>query len=184
MLRLLKQSLRIICLLIYYIVLRHLPAGNHRGTGWLSVVRGFVCRGIFLKAGKRIIVEKGAYVGTGSGITIGSNAGIGENAKIYGPVSIGDDVMMGPDVIIYTVHHRYDDTTVPMRVQGRSPVEPVTIEEDVWVGARAIIMPGVTVGRGAIVGAGAVVTSDVESMTVVGGVPARVIKHRTAEKNN
>ncbi|MBN2138253.1 MAG: acyltransferase [Sedimentisphaerales bacterium] len=182
--RIFKQPVRLVFLAVYYLLLRHLPAGNHRGTRWLSIIRGLVCRGIFLEAGPGLIVEKGAYIGTGRAVTVGSNSSIGENAKIYGPVKIGDDVMMGPDIIIYTSQHRYDCTTAPMRTQGCTEARVVDIRDDVWIGARAIIMPGVTVGKGAIVGAAAVVTGDVPEMAIVGGVPAKVIKQRGENTSN
>ncbi|MBN2181654.1 MAG: hypothetical protein JW715_07050 [Sedimentisphaerales bacterium] len=87
--------------------------------------------------------------------------------------------MMGPEVIILTVSHKYDRTDIPMRRQGHNPPEPVTIGDDVWIGTRAIIMPGISIGDGAIIGAAAVVTKDVPAYAVVCGNPAQVIKYRT-----
>ena len=69
-------------------------------------------------------------------------------------------------------------TDIPMRGQGSTPARKVTVSSDVWIGARVIILPGVTIGQGAIIAAGAVVTKDVPPFSVVGGVPARVIKFR------
>ena len=85
--------------------------------------------------------------------------------------------MMGPDVVILTHTHKIADITIPMGQQG-SEVRPVTIGNDVWIGMRSIIMPGVTIGNGVVIGAGAVVTKDVPDYAVVGGVPAKIIRLR------
>lgn len=117
-----------------------------------------------------------------SNLEIGNNSGIGIASRIYGRVSIGDNVLMGPEVIILTSGHRYENADVLIRNQGRLPEKPVYIGNDVWIGARAIILPGVRIEDGAVIGAGAVVTKDVPPYTVVGGVPAEVIKHRIKEE--
>lgn len=96
---------------------------------------------------------------------------------MHGPLRIGDNVMMGPEVTILTHTHRIDRTDIPMGQQG-SMVSEVVIGDDVWIGMRAIILPGVRIGSGAVIGAGAVVTKDVPDYAVVGGVPARVIRYR------
>lgn len=77
-----------------------------------------------------------------------------------------------------TSGHEFANIDIPMRLQGRKQEQPIYIADDVWIGARAIIMPGVRVGHGAIIGAGAVVTKDVPEYAVVGGVPAVIIKYR------
>lgn len=88
-----------------------------------------------------------------------------------GGITIGDDALIGHNVVIATLNHELDPerraTTVP---------QPVRIGERAWIGANATILPGVTVGDGAVVAAGAVVTKDVPPRTVVGGVPARVLR--------
>ena len=93
-------------------------------------------------------------------------------------VVIGNNVMMGPEVIIYTSGHKHDRIDIPMMEQGSSEVQPVKIGNDVWIGGRVIILPGVKVGNGAIIGAGAVVTKDVPDYAIVGGNPAKVIRMR------
>lgn len=88
-------------------------------------------------------------------------------------VTIGDHVMIGPNVDIYTVNH-------PLDKEGRrryhATALPVTIGNDVWIGGKATILPGMTIGDNVVVAAGAVVTKDVPANTIVAGVPARVIK--------
>jgi len=171
-------------LAIYYSFVRHLPASSHRFGSFAQVIRRVVCRGIFLKAGRDINVEKGAYFGDGSELTIGDRSGIGINAQITGKVTIGSDVMMGPDVVILTGNHAFDRIDIPMKQQGRQPPKPVTIKDDVWIGFRVIILPGVTVGSGAILGAGAVVAKDVPDYAIVGGNPARIIRFRNEPKGD
>ena len=90
--------------------------------------------------------------------------------------------MMGPDVIIYTRGHETKSLTVPMGRQGETIARRVSIDDDVWIGARVVILPGVHVATGAIVAAGAVVAKDVPAYSVVGGVPASVIKMRAPAK--
>ena len=94
-----------------------------------------------------------------------------------GYITIGDNVMMAPGVTILTTNHRFDRTDIPMIEQGHVSA-PVSIGNDVWIGQRAMIMPGVHIGNGCIVAAGAVVTKDVPDFAVVGGVPARILKYR------
>ena len=129
------------------------------------------------KCGANIDVEKKTRFS--HRVQLGTNSGIGVGARIYGPVTIGDDVMMGPECWIYTQNHATEDTTTPMRVQGPQPERPVTIGNDVWIGGRVTILPGVHIGNGVIIGAGAVVTKDVPDFAVVGGNPARILKMRT-----
>jgi acetyltransferase-like isoleucine patch superfamily enzyme len=88
------------------------------------------------------------------------------------PISIGDNVSISPEVMILTTGHRYEDPNFALTSS------PVVIDDYVWIGARATVMPGVRIGRGAVVAAGAVVTSDVAAQEIVAGVPARPIGRR------
>ncbi len=131
---------------------------------------------IIAKMGKNVNIEKRACFGPA--LKIGDNSGVGINCEIYGDVTIGENVMMGPEVVIYTNGHRHDRVDVPMIEQGDDREQPVVIGNDVWIGRRAMIMPGVTIGNGCIIGAGAVVTKDIPDYSVAGGIPARVLKNR------
>lgn len=169
-----------ICLLLYYFVGRHLPGSDAPYSLGSKRIRRFLCKGIFRKAGKNINIEHGAFFASGRDIEIGDNSGLGLNCRVTGPLKIGNDVMIGPDVMIFTQNHETSRLDIPMRLQT-APKKPVEIEDDVWIAARAIILPGIKISRGAIVGAGAVVTKDVPEYAVVGGNPARVIKYRNVK---
>ncbi len=112
-----------------------------------------------------------------AGIKIGKNSLIGEYCVIRGQggVEIGDRVYTSPFTQIIAVNHVFNDRKRPFTEQGIT-AQGIVIEDDVWLGAGAIITDGVRVGKGAVVAAGAVVTKDVAPYTVVGGVPAKVIK--------
>ncbi len=126
--------------------------------------------------GIEVNIEQGAMI---TSLTeVGDYSGVGINAKLHGKVVIGKDVMMGPDVVIHTRNHAFISTDIPMRKQGFMEENPVFIGDDVWIGERVIILPGVHVGKGAILGAGAVVTKDVPEYAVMGGNPAKVLKYR------
>lgn len=139
-------------------------------------IRYFFLRRIANSVGKNINIEQ--RVVFGEELEIGDNSTIGFNSDIYGPVKIGKNVMLGPEVAIYTHNHAHDDIDIPMIYQGYTQNQPVIIEDNVWIGRRVLIMPGVHIGTGAIVAAGAVVTKDVNSYSIVGGNPARHIKFR------
>src|SRR5512139_2125382 len=137
-----------------------------------------------IEIGPRTIVMHGAVLHVynfrgmpHSRIRIGSDCLVGEYSVIRGQggVEIGDRVYTSPFTQIIAVNHVFDDLTRPFIEQGIT-AEGIVIEDDVWLGAGAIITDGVRVGKGAVVAAGAVVTRDVPPHTVVGGVPAKIIK--------
>ncbi|MCL5999507.1 MAG: acyltransferase [Chloroflexi bacterium] len=117
-----------------------------------------------------------------AGIFIGADSLIGEMNVIRGQggVRIGDRVYTSPLVQIIAVNHIFDDPDRPFVEQGIT-AEGIVIEDDVWIGSGAVITDGVRVGKGAVVAAGAVVTKDVPPHTVVGGVPARLLKEISLE---
>lgn len=168
---------KLIWLAIYYGFAKHLPASTSRLTRWVRPIRRIVCRQLFDYCGKNVNVECGARFGNGGGIFLGSGSGLGINCFVHGPLHIGDNVMMGPNVTILTHSHCIDRIDIPMGQQG-SIEKSVTVGDDVWIGMRVIILPGINIGNGAVIGAGAVVTKDVPDYAIVGGVPARILKFR------
>ncbi|HUQ85796.1 MAG TPA: DapH/DapD/GlmU-related protein [Candidatus Limnocylindrales bacterium] len=96
-------------------------------------------------------------------------------------MKIGNYVMIGPYCLFASVHHNFDNYKKPMLLQ-QPEIRPIVIEDDVWIGAKATILGGVTIGRGAIVAAGAVVVQNVEPYSIVGGVPAKLIRYRFDEE--
>ena len=145
---------------------------------YFNSMRSYVAGRLFQVTGKDIVVKKGAYFGKGSKIIIGDRSQIGEDARIEHDTVLGSDVMMGLQVLILSTRHAYSDLEEPMISQGYYERARVTIGDDVWLGGRSILLPGVTVGSHAIVAAGAVVTKDVPAFAVVAGSPARVIRDR------
>lgn len=171
---------RYICFALYKLLCVWMPATNNgfRISKVIRAWRSAVGGGCLDKHGKKINIEKNANFGFGKGISLGDYSGLGVNCYVRGPLEIGAYVNMGPDVRILTINHNTERTDIPMKGQGSLPPRKVTICDDVWIGARVIILPGVTIGKGSIIGAGAVVTKDVPEYAVMGGVPAKVIKYR------
>ena len=123
------------------------------------------------------LLPEGSVIFPRMQIDLGKNVKIGKNVIINhnltcmsrGSIEIEDDVMIGPEVALLTANHDFADHWVLL-------CGKIHIKKNAWIGARAVILPGVTVGENAVVAAGAVVTKDVEANTVVGGNPARVIR--------
>jgi len=158
-----------------------------------------------IRLGEGVYIDQGAYLhATPGGIDVGAGSFIMHGAVLHvynfrdlphafirigrdsliceynvlrgqGGITVGDRVYTAPLVQLLAVNHVYDDPTRPMVDQGIT-AQGIVVEDDVWIGAGAIITDGVHIGRGAVVAAGAVVTADVAPHTVVGGVPAKVLK--------
>lgn len=155
------------------------------GAGRWLLDRGVVLLNVIRDHEQRRILARCAAVGTGvrlrppvviyqpEGLSIGNHVDVGEftHIRASGGVTIGDRVLIASHVVITSRAH----PIAPPRF-GVTEDAAVKIEDDVWIGAGAIILPGVTIGHGAIVAAGAVVTRQVAPMTVVAGVPAESIR--------
>jgi len=163
-----------------------------------------VKRGRKINLGANVVVERGAmlwvdtdesYIAIGDDsylsaqcilhtfngwISLGSNCTVNSYAILYGHggLEIGNDVRIAPQVMIMPMNHIYKDPHVPIRKQGIR-AQGIKIEDDVWLGAGAIVLDGVTIGKGSVIGAGAVVTRDIPPNSVAIGAPARVIKKRS-----
>lgn len=167
-----------LCYILYWITAAWLPIS--RQSRIAKKIRWFWAKMIVEKIGNNVNIERCAVLSPK--LQIGNNSGIGVNCEVYGSVIIGENVMMAPDVVIYTSSHKHDRIDVPMREQGMTECEPVLIGDDVWIGRRVVIMPGVKLGNGCIIGAGAVVTKNIPDYSVAVGVPAKVVKIRMDQK--
>ena len=170
------KLIRAFAILTYDLIAVHLPASHQKWSFGAKRLRAFCARHMLASCGQNVNVERHARFGRG--VTLGDRSGIGINASIGEQTHIGSDVMMGPGCVIYTRNHRFDRLDIPMREQGYGPVEPVEIGDDCWIGGRVTILPGVHIGKGAVIAAGAVVAKDVPPYAVAGGVPAKVIYNR------
>lgn len=122
------------------------------------------------------VVESFACINNAVGdVIIGDHTRIGLHNTIIGPVTIGSHVNLAQGITITALNHNFDDSEKRIDQQGISTKE-VVLEDDIWVGANAVILPGVTIGKHAVVAAGAIVTKDVPSHSLVAGVPAKVIR--------
>jgi len=171
----LKRSLY---LLLYYTIARHLPDTPLPLSGFSMYLRKVLARKIFKESHKNIKVHADVDFGTGINVKIGENSSLNKGAWIGNDTVIGDEVMMGPEIIVLSGGHQFDDITIPMTHQGATPRRPVIIGDDVWIGTRSIILPGLKIGSHSIVAAGSVVTKDVPEWAIVGGNPAKIIRYR------
>jgi acetyltransferase-like isoleucine patch superfamily enzyme len=108
---------------------------------------------------------------------------VGYGTRPEDGVVVGDGVRIAPHAMLIAADHVFDDPHTPIRQQGLRP-QPIVIEDDVWIAGRVTITAGVRVGRGSVLGAGAVVTTDIPPYSVAVGVPARVIRSRSAQINS
>lgn len=132
-------------------------------------------RTLFGKAGQNLYVNPPINVDYGCHITVGDNFYANMDCIFLdvNRVTIGNNVMVGPRVGFYTAGH---PIVADIRIEDLEFGSPIVVEDNVWIGGSAVILPGVTIGKNAIVGAGAVVTKDVPANSIVGGNPAKVIR--------
>lgn len=137
---------------------------------------------LFGKVEPDVVVESPFYVDYGCNVKFGKKNYFNFNLTLLDCtlITFGDYVMAGPNVTFTTATHPTDPT---MRKQGIEYAFPITVGNNVWFGSNIVVLPGVTIGDGAVVGAGSVVTKDVPAYSVVVGNPARVLKKLTPEDN-
>lgn len=173
--------MRKIYLLLYYGLARYLPKSTVPVLGqWSMKLRSWLSGQLFASCGKKLVVENNVYFGTGKDFSVGDECALGAGFKSTNRiVTMGNYLMMAEDVLFLGGGHKYDRLDIPMGHQGDEPKTPLQIDDDIWIGARAMILPGCKhIGKGAIIGAGSVVTKDVPDHAIVGGNPAKVIKYR------
>jgi len=142
---------------------------------------GVALLGAHIQLGDRVTLEQGVYVnanGPNGMVRIGDDTHVDCNGVLYGQggLTIGRGCAIAAGVIIYSQTNQYDSALGTPVLEQKVRYAPVTIQDGVWIGAGAIILPGVCIGSHAVVAAGAVVREDVEARTVVAGVPAKLIK--------
>lgn len=132
-------------------------------------------RGILGKAGKNCVVEQPLFCTYGYNTTVGDNFFLNVNGKLMdsGKITIGNNVFIAPNVCIITEEHAMD---VEQRIQGLEYTHPVTIGDNVWICAGALVLSGVTIGEGSVIGAGSVVTKDIPAHCLAVGTPCKVIR--------
>lgn len=145
-----------------------------------ALCRGGVEIGNNFSLGRNSIIEcTGVIRELGESLKIGDDVGISPNAfiSVRGEVSIGSSTIFGPGVKIFSENHIFKDLDTPIYLQGADR-QGVSIGEDCWIGANAVILDGVHIGNHCVIAAGAIVNSDIPDYTVAGGVPARILKSR------
>ncbi len=163
-------------LLLYYLLINKMPRSSFLFGSFFNAIRIFVVSKIF-KIGKKCKFQDRIYFGNGKDIQIGDYCQINEYVKLDN-VKVGNYVMIARYATFLGKMHVTSSTNIPMILQGQKDVKQSVVEDDVWIGTNAIIMPGIKISKGTIVAAGAVVTKDTKSYSIVGGVPARLIKYR------
>jgi len=169
--------LRVFFLLAYYIFGIHLPDIAFPFGRTFNRIRCFLLKHFLFHFGKENEFDSQVYLGKGDDVEIGDHCQINTRCRLVN-VKLGNYVMIAPEVVFVSQFHRSDSLEIPMSKQGVIDFPQTIIEDDVWIGYRAIIMPGLLVGKGSIIGAQAVVTKNIEPYTVVAGIPARVIRTR------
>lgn len=172
---------QIICLSVYYSVANKLPPSNSTlGRIFLNKkIRYFLCKNIFLKCGRNVNVEKGAFFGTGESLVIGDNSGLGINCHVPKDLIVGNDVMMGPNCWILSQNHNFSRTDIPIRLQGYKKKEkPTIIDDDVWIGRDVTCTVGCHIATGSVIAACTCLCKDFPPYSVIGGNPSRLIKTR------
>jgi maltose O-acetyltransferase len=167
--------------MLYELIAKRMPTEDFPVLGKAgNILRAFCVKRFIKSCGRDLKI--GPNVTLSSSSVIGDNVTINENCWLPG-VMIDDYALIAPECYSITRNHRYDYANVPIALQGYMDELPPHIGPDVWIGARVTLLPGIKINRGAIVAAGAVVTREVPSYAIVGGVPAHVIKYRGKKVN-
>ncbi|OWY23402.1 acyltransferase [Sphingobacteriales bacterium UPWRP_1] len=133
--------------------------------------------------GNHATIEDFAAINNGLGaVHIGNHSLVGLSCVVIGPVSIGNEVMLAQNIVLSGLNHNYQNVLLPISRQPCTTA-PIVVEDEVWIGANAVITAGVTIGKHAVVAAGSVVTRNVPPYTVVAGNPAKIVKQYNPQTN-
>ncbi len=135
-----------------------------------------------ISLGDNISIMKNSYIYAHDGgeLTIGDNFTLNSNSQLgasFGKIIIGSDCAIAPNCILRASNHRFDNPDIPFRKQGHTYGE-IILEDDIWIASNCVITPDTVIGRSSIIGAGSVITKDIEPYSIVGGVPAKLIRKR------
>lgn len=164
-------------LFLYYAFVQHLP--HSRLVGFSNSIRVWYAAKVLgiMPFDKNTKLEHKVYLSNAKHTKIGKNCRINENVFIQQAI-IEDEVLIAPNVAILSVSHKHERTDISIVNQGDTKPNPPSIKKGAWLGRNVVVLPGVIIGEGAIVAAGAVVNKNVDAYTIVGGVPAKFIKKR------
>nr|WP_318487238.1 acyltransferase [Photobacterium leiognathi] len=144
-----------------------------------NYIKSFFLKLVGARIGKRVIFYPGVWINPGFNFSVGDDVDFALDVLVTtkGGVKIGNRVLIGYRTQILSSNHNIPSVKQPIFGAGHS-YSKVVIEDDVWIGANCIILPGVHIGEGAVIGAGSVVTKDVKAFSIYGGNPAKLIRHR------
>jgi len=165
---------------VLFFIFKDIDTPNTPG-GKVVYIRNYLLKMKGGRIGRAVNLQPGInFYHSYNNFSIGNNSGIGRRSSLHlqGKISIGNDVMIGQELIIHTSNHHMENNGIPMWQQS-SEIKDVTIGDNVWIGSRVTILPGVNVGNGVVIGAGSIVTKNLEHNGVYAGNPAMLIKKRS-----
>ena len=167
-------------LIIYYLFICKIPNSSFFGITFFNLLRANFMKNL-IKIGSNNSIQQNIYIGNGDNIEIGNNCQINDNIR-FDNVKIGNNVMIARECVFLGKSHNFNDLDLPMNEQGIKNYKQTIVEDNVWIGIRAIIMPGVKIKKGSIIGAGSLLNTDTVLNGVYAGIPARLIKVRGNKK--
>lgn len=168
--------MKVFFLVLYYLIASKLPNYSFPGGKFYNWMRVY-CMKRFMQIGEHNRIMRNVYVGNGKDVVIGNNCRINESVRLDN-VRIGDHVMIARESVFLGKTHEASDREIPMERQGNRVMNQTIVDDDVWIGIRTIVLPGLRIAKGGIIGAGSVLTKSTEEYSVYAGVPAKKIKSR------
>ena len=178
-----KKIIKIIC--VFYSIFpkkiqNKMLISNRKKTGYIGLIKRYcLLKNLAKKIGDNVSIHPDVYLFNIQNLVIGDNVSIHPMTYIegYGGIEIGNDVSIAHGVTIMSVNHGFNNKVIPIKDQAIEK-RPIVIKDNVWIGAKATILGNNVISTGSIIGAGAVVTNNVEKNSIVAGVPAKEIKKR------